>query len=234
MKESPKRQNPTPSSILMDDPRYPIWGRLFLCRVPRIAHYSTGYLEQFGLHSSGNRNVDLELAKQPQMVYITINDMIEYFHQSLRISIVKRDDVKIVYESCQDYTFGYAEKLNKTVFGHNAPIQDLVKIDEFAEAVYQHAGHEYGKEFARTFLPEGVMGEIADLNKLFESIDKKVKNSGKKTDTVTIYDTLSPQGAKAAAQAAKRTDELDREQLPARPSMRSLFLSYMDMNGNAR
>lgn len=232
MNQSPKKPNPSPSSIPLNDPRYPIWGRLFQCRVPRIATYSTQYLEKFGLHTSGNQAVDRELAKAPVLVYITINDMVEYYHTSQRVSIVKQADVKLVYEICQDYTFNYAERLNKSVFSHDVPFADLIKIDEFAEAVYQFAGHEYGTEFARTFLPQNVMKDVVDLNKMFEAIDNKVRNKGKvKEDHYTVHTQYSPQASRKATEETKRASEDDREKLPERPSMRDLFLSYMDNSG---
>lgn len=232
MNQSPKKPNPTPSSIPLNDPRYPIWGRLFQCRVPRIATFSTFYLERYGLHTSGNEAVDRELARAPVFVYITINDMVEFYHTSQPISIVKQADVKMVYEICQDYTFNYAERIAKTVFTHDVPFADLIKIDEFAEAVYQYAGHEYGSDFARTFLPKNVMKEAVDLNKMFEAIDNKVKNKGKiKEDHYTVHTEFSPQGMRRAAEEQKRSSEDDREKLPERPSMRDLFLSYMDNTG---
>jgi hypothetical protein len=230
MNPSPKRVNPTPSSVPVNDPRYPIWGRLFLCRVPRIAYYSTGYLEDFGMHSSGNQNVDRELAKQPQLVYITVNDMIEHFNQSQRISIVKQEDVKTVYEICQDYTFNFGDRLNREVFAHDVPFGDLIKIDEFAEAVYQYAGHEYGEDFARTFLPDNVMKDIVDLNAMFAAIDNRISKKAKaKEDHYTVNNIYSP-NQQVKVQEEKKTDE-ERVVLPARPSMRDLFMSYMDNSG---
>jgi flagellar biosynthesis component FlhA len=231
MTAKPQKANPSPSSIPINDPRYPIWGRLFMSRAPRIAYYGTKYLEEYGLHSSGNKNVDRELARQPQLVYLTINDLIEYYNQSQRISIVKQDDVKTIYEICQDYTFNYASQLNKSVFSHDVPFNDLIKIDEFAEAVYQHAGYEYGTEYARTFLPQGVMQNALDLNKMFDAIDAKVRNRGKKKDDqYTVHDMYSPQAARKVVIEEVKSDE-DRPALPERPSMRDMFMAYMDRNG---
>lgn len=231
MNPTKKRVNPTPSSIPMNDPRYPIWGRLFMCKAPRIAYYSTAYLERFGLTTSGNQNIDREMARQPQLVYLTINDMVEYYNQTQCISIVKQNDVKTIYEICQDYTFDYADRLHKSVFAHDVPFGDLVMLDEFAEAVYQHAGHEYGKDFARTFLPKGVMDEVADLNKMFEAIDNKVRNRHKaKEDHYTVENIYSPnQQRKVEIDEVKM--DTDRAPLPPRPSMRDLFMSYMDNSG---
>lgn len=227
MTEKEVKPNPSPSSIPIDDPRYPIWGRLYLCKIPRIAHYSTAYLERFGLHTSGHQSVDVELMKQDQSVYITINQMVEYYHQNTRVTIVKRNDVRLVYEACQDYTFTYAERLDRSVFASNFPVQDLVKIDEFAEAVYQHAGHEYGEEFARTFLPEGYMKEVRSLHQMFDAVDQRLKDRKKeaKTDTMTVYDRLLS-NRKDKDDITVRTD-IERERLPDRPSVKGLLMDFM-------
>jgi hypothetical protein len=226
-----KQPNPSPSSIPMTDPRYPIWGRLFMCRVPRIAHYGTDYLEKYGLPSSGNRNVDRELILQPSLVYITINQMVDYYNESMTVAIVKQPDVKLIYEICQNYTFDWANRLHKSVFTHNVPFEDLIKIDEFAEAVYQFAGHEYGEDFARTFVPDNVMKDIIDLNKMFEAVDNRIKNKNKaKEDHYTVKNIYSPQGARGNTEEAKTKEPI---KLPDRPSVRDIFMSYMDKSGMA-
>lgn len=230
MKENKVRPNPTPSAVPFNDPRYPIWGRVFLCKVPRIAHYSTLYLETYGLHTSDNKNVDLEQVKKATSAYITVNAMIEYYHQNQIVTIVKPADVKTVYEICQDYTFKYADKLNRSVFQHNTPMEDLIKIDEFAEAVYQYAGHMYGKEFARSFLPDSAMKGVVDLNALFDAVDKKARERGKKDIHLhTHYDIMS--GRNKANEPMVVESDIDREPLPERPSMRDLFVSYIGNKG---
>uniref|UniRef100_A0AAU7PF85 Uncharacterized protein n=1 Tax=Burkholderia phage vB_BgluM-SURPRISE13 TaxID=3159457 RepID=A0AAU7PF85_9VIRU len=228
MTQQEKKRPPNPSSIPMDDPRYPIWGRVWYCKVPRIARYGTAYLERYGLPTSGNQNVDRELMKQLAPVYITIAQMVEYYHEHTMVSIIKRDDTKAIYEICQDYTFDWARRIQNTVFNHNVPFEDLVQIDEFAEAVYQYAGHEYGEEFARTFIPEGVQREIVDLHKMFEAVDNRVKNRGKiKSDQYTVRNRYSPN----PVVDAKPVTQQEEKKLPERPTMRDIFLSYMDRNG---
>ncbi|BAS04967.2 hypothetical protein [Ralstonia phage RSF1] len=168
------------------------------------------------------------MMKQAAPCYITIAQMVEYYHEHTMVSIIRRDDTKAIYEICQDYTFDWAKRIQSTVFNHNVPFEDLVQIDEFAEAVYQYAGHEYGEEFARTFIPEGVQREIIDLHKMFEAVDNRIKNRNKaKDDHYTVHNQYSP---------ARRVDEKPAEnqeekKLPERPSMRDIFLSYMDRNG---
>lgn len=222
--------NPAPGRVPLSDPRYPIWGRLFMCRVPRISHYSTQYLETYGLPTSGNRDLDRDLIMQSDSVYITINDMIEHYNQNTTISIVKQHDTKEVYEICQEYTFDWADRLQQGILAQSTPFEDLIKIDEFAAAVYEHAGHMYGVKFARTFIPEGVLKNAIDLQKMFDSIDKRVKTKHKeKEDHYTVRNKYSP--------PAKNTESDHREkpkiELPARPSARELIMAYMDKSGFA-
>lgn len=220
---------PSPSSVPPSDPRYPIWGRVFMCRIPRIAQYSTDYLERRGLPTSGIPSIDRALMSQLHPCYITINHMVELYHQHQMVSIIKQDDVKTIYEICQDYTFDWADQLKRAVYTHNVPFADLIKIDEFAEAVYQHAAHQYGDDFARTFVPENVMKNAIDLNKMFDAIDKRVKNRGKeKTDTVSVANMYSPQSDRRRNQEVKQEEKKD---LPPRPSVRDIFVSYMDNFG---
>lgn len=170
------------------------------------------------------------MAQQLHLVYIPINQMVEYFHQSQVVAIVKQADVKTVYEICQDYTFNWAETLNKTLFQNQVPFADLIKIDEFAEAVYRHAGYEYGSDFARTFVPEGVMKEVIDINKMFESIDKRItEKNKKKVQDYEVRNIYSPDN-RGDIEPEKVQETI---QLPERPSMRELFESYMDPGNRA-
>ena len=222
--------NPNPGAVPLTDPRYPIWGRLFMCKVPRIAHYSTKYLETYGLPTSGNRELDRDLIMQPDYVYITINDMIEHYNRNTTISIVKQNDTKVVYELCQNYTFDWADRLHKGVLAQNTPFEDLIRIDEFAAAVYEHAGHLYGVQFARTFIPEGVLKNAIDLQKMFDSVDKRIKDRNKeKEDHYTVRNKYSPPIKNKEADHREKPPI----ELPERPSARSTIEAYMDKTGFA-
>lgn len=228
-----RRQNPSPSSVPLDDPRYGIWGRVFLCRIPRISTYTSEYIQRYGMHSSGHGTIDQGLVTQRTSAYITINRMVELFHEGYGIGIVRQEDVKVIYEICQNYTFDWAEQITKTVYTHNAPFGELIDLDEFTEALYKHAAHMYGKEFAKTFVPEDVMRNAADLNTLFEAVDKKVrtKKSGKNEHYVqdNIYAPKSV--AREKAQPKPVEEEIE---LPDRPTVRDVFERYMSNTGDGR
>jgi len=218
--------NPSPSSIPLDDPRYPIFGRLFMCRVPRIAQYGTDYLKTYGIPTSGYKDVDLGLITKPELCYITINQMVEFYNDNQMVSIVKQDDVRIIYEICQDYTFDWAKRIKDNVYIHTAPLEDLVKIDEFSEAVYQYAGHTYGNEYAKTFLPDfggkAISDEIQSLMNMYDSIDnKKKKLKEKKFADVTVKTKFSTETKKIVETIKEKIE------LPDRPSVRDIFLNYM-------
>lgn len=226
-----RKPPPTPSSILPSDPRYPIWGRVFLCRVPRIVFYSTKYLESYGLPSSGSASIDRALASQPQSCYLTIDAMVEIYHQHHTVSISRQEDVKTIYEICQDYTFDWADRLRTSIYTQNVPFQDLIKLDEFSEAVYKHAAHMYGNEFARTFLPEDVMKNALDMKKMFDSVDNRLRDRKKKDYTndgftvASIFSNLPKKKSSAVVEEEKQRE------LPDRPSVRDIFVSYMENFG---
>lgn len=183
--------------------------------------------------TSGSVKIDRSLAMQQSEVYITINQMVEYYHQNTMVSIIKRSDVKTVYEICQDYTFDWANSLRRNVMTYNVPFEDLILIDEFAEAVYQYAGHEYGKEFARTFIPKDMMGATIAINTMFDAVDKRLKDRSKnkeKEDAYTVRNIYSPPLKNGDVEPVK---DQERSELPTRPSQRDLFMSYMDGTGYA-
>jgi hypothetical protein len=157
--------------------------------------------------------------------------MVEYYHSHTEVRIVKRDDLKAIYDICQDYTFEAAWRIKNGAFANEFPLEDLIKIDEFAEAVYQYAGHEYGrdKDFIRTFIGEGV-GQVAlKFQNLFDAVDKKVKDRKKKRiDEYTVYTTLSGQDVRDARPLESRGEKIE---LPPRASARDIFEDLVQRSG---
>lgn len=223
----------SPSMIPEDDPRFPIWGRLWRIRIPKIATYSTEYLEQVGLPTSGFKDVDIAIAKNPIPVWITINDMVEYYHEGTVVRIIKQKDVKEIYEICQRYTFDAAERIRTQLYTATFPFEDLIKIDEFSEAVYQYAADEYGIEFIRTFVSEDFLKQADDLQSMFDAVDKRMKNRDKaRADKYTVDNKFSPLAGTRLQQKTHYAGEL--KEIPARPSVRDLFLAYVQNGTGSR
>lgn len=220
---SQAKKNPDPSMVPLKDPRHGIWGRIWKVRIPRIATYSTAYLQSVGIPSSGFADVDVGQMTALAHAYITINQMVEYYHSNVEVRIVKKEDVRSIFEICQDYTFTAAMKIRNGAFAHEFPLEDLIKIDEFAEAVYQYAGHEYGKDkdFIRTFVPEGVMQQAIQIQSLFDSVDQRIKDrKKKKKDQYTVYTTFSGEDKRGLEPMKYAGDVVE---LPPRASARDLF-----------
>lgn len=222
-----QKKNPSPSLVPMTDPRYPIWGRQWKSRAPRIAAYSTSYLQNVGIPSSGYADVDLGQMTKLDVVYLTINQMVEYYHSSVEVRIVNKEDVKSIFEACQDYTFRAAKLIRNGEMPHMLPLADLIKIDEFAAAVYEHAGHEYGhdKEYIRTFMSEDLMKQALEIHTAFDSVDKHMKaRKNKKRDHYTVFTELSGELRK---NNQHREEQKAKFELPERPSVRDIFESVM-------
>lgn len=216
--------NPWPSEVPVDDPRYPIWGEIWKCRAPRMAAYSTSYLEHVGIPVSGFSDVDVAQMTKLDTCYLSINQMVEYYHTNVEVRIVNQHDLKPIFERCQDYMFRAARMIREhAVMEYEIPVEDLIKLDEFAAAVYEHAGHEYGhdKEFIRTFVSEGVMAQAMELNATFEAVDRKMKiRRTSKIDERTVYSKYS---GNLNEKHRTKEEEKPKYELPERPSVRHIF-----------
>ena len=128
------------------DTRYWIFFELYLCRIPYIQMKSVEELEQFGIPMSGHRESDYGTTNELRQIMIPISRMAEYYDRGCRISLVKYEDAKRVYQRITDHLVAWKEHLANSLNIGDAPIDDLKLLDRLANAVYDHAKYQFTDE----------------------------------------------------------------------------------------
>lgn len=113
-----------------------IWDTRYYVRVPYMASTDEAYHRLFGVPSTGNKDYDKELSKQLIDTVMTIDQMVEHHKKSIPISLVNRNDVKKIYDSVDKYLQYWRHRLETTVNYVQAPMQDLIDMDNFATTLY--------------------------------------------------------------------------------------------------
>ena len=146
-----------------------IFHHVFLCRIPYIASMSIEYMKQFGIPSSGDKEVDERMSKQDITTMLPISEMAKYYSQGVNVSIVQRADVKDIYILITNHLAAWKRHIEKSINLGNAPMEDLIMLDEFANAVYSEAKFEFSTEVAQSTFMQHMSSSIrSNKNNFFK------------------------------------------------------------------
>lgn len=155
------------------DTSWYIFNQKFRCSVPYIDMRSADHIRLFGTPTSGVKEIDLEASRERVETYLSINQMVEYYRRGALVGVKRVADTKVIYERIMDHLNAWKNQLQYGLNNADAPIDDLLLLDQFANAVYAHAKHHFKEEITdslilRQFanvLPYSREGLIASMEK---------------------------------------------------------------------
>ena len=153
-----------------------IFDSLFMVRVPDLQTRSEQHIKMFGVHSTGDRTQDMVMANQLITIMIPIAKMVEYHKQGVNIRVVKRQDILTIYDYITRHLEAWKARLNQGLNIGDAPIDDLIKLDEFANVVHESAKYQFTREIADSILAKHLSSTIT-FNK--HNIFKKESSTAK-------------------------------------------------------
>ncbi len=114
--------------LIFDDP--------YMVRVPILATRSELDIKLFGFVYTGNPDIDKGHVDEWVTVMWTINHMIEKYKKGFPIKIVKRDDVKKIYEAITRHLNEWKTFRENSINIIKVPYEDLLELDNFAQLIY--------------------------------------------------------------------------------------------------
>lgn len=146
-----------------------IWNKKFKCRVPYLKSLSIDKLKQFGMPDSGDPMVNRQMANEMVDRLLTINVMTEYFMNGVTVAVVDPKDTGIIYEYISNHLNFWLKQLEGSWNVRGAPIADLIKLDEFANAVYKHAKYQFTQEIVDSVLHRKLSSHMRVTRRLMPS-----------------------------------------------------------------
>lgn len=141
-----------------------IFTRLFKCRIPNLQTMSEDYIRIFGMPTTGDAGIDNELANEWITTMLTIEKMAEYHKQNVQLKIVRYEDVKEIYDHISNHLQAWRHQIENGINIGDAPIEDLILLDDFANTVYDHAKYQFTRTMADSLLQRHLSG-ILRVNK---------------------------------------------------------------------
>jgi hypothetical protein len=125
---------------------------------------SVDYIKIFGTPTVGDKAIDKELTSQWFTTMATISTMVDYYKNGINIKIVNYKDIKDIYDAINAHLLGWKKRLEQGINVGNAPIDDLIAMDEFANLVYVHARHEFTRDIVDSLLAQK-MSSLVNISK---------------------------------------------------------------------
>lgn len=121
------------------DTRYYIFKELYQCSIPVMQMRTLEDIQMFGTPVSGLPEWDKWMQNERREIMIPISKMVEYWDKGCHISVVKRSDTKRIYDRISAHLEAWADHLKYSLNVAEAPLEDLRKLDQFANVIYEYA-----------------------------------------------------------------------------------------------
>lgn len=128
------------------DTTFYLWEVQWRCRVPELETTDVEYIRFFGTPSSTDNSIDKELARQWIDTMLTIAKMVDYHRRGIPVRVVKFEDTKKIYDHIENHLRAWLVNLKGSLNIGNVPVEDLIAMNDFANAVYPLARSQYKEE----------------------------------------------------------------------------------------
>ena len=140
-----------------------LWEYFYKVRVPYLQSRTVEDIRTFGTNISGIKVIDDAKMTELITVMLTISQMLEYYKEAVPIRIVSYSDVKEIYQAISEHIMAWKQRLEKGINIGDAPIDDLILLDQFANSVYDHAKYQFTAETVSSLMAQH-MGSVQRVN----------------------------------------------------------------------
>lgn len=147
------------------DTRWYLFNKLFHCRVPWLASRDVEDIRRYGTPMSGDPLMDRQTNNELRDRMITIDAMVEYFKRGVQVEVTNESDTKQIYDYISAHLQAWAGVLEHSLNRGNAPIEDLILLDKFANTVYKHARWHLPKNIVESHMARGLRGVFGAMSK---------------------------------------------------------------------
>jgi len=161
---------------------YRVFHSKYQCRIPEFAIYSDSVIENFGVITSGDEDLDRSRAKCMSHAIRTIAELAELHANQIPIEVDDDDVGGEMYQLIVAHLNEVKEFRNSNIIGKVPPIEDLVKLDKFAGFIYPRAKINHDDNYEETselikFLTQGVIGKAAPDRTKAPDLHKPIVNN---------------------------------------------------------
>lgn len=193
--------------------------------VPSIALRSYSELRERGVYAiDDDEDENLRFHEAPVETSLTVNRIFEIWQSGYAVNVLKMEDTVIIFNAITLHLQQWVGYLNQGIQIGDAPFEDLVALDAFADKVYIYARHERAKKnipyFANAISnslgfdmsPSHQLGQQRFFTPLGES-DRKILHLDPKFVAKEERETFSTELSRLGGKMSAEIQEAKRESL---------------------
>lgn len=136
----------------IQDTTVKLWDYLYKVRIPYLLSRDPDDIKRFGTRISGVKEVDESRHGDWFTTMLNVSTMIDYYKNFVPIKVVYEKDVKEIYDSISNHIHHWKLRLQNGINIGDAPIDDLITMDKFANVIYEHAKYQFTEDIAESFM----------------------------------------------------------------------------------
>jgi hypothetical protein len=158
-----------------------LFNKLFQVRINPHHARSAEDIKLYGTPTTGNADVDRELDKYEHIVMWPISKLEAHYSSGYPVKFIKRTDCEEVYKLIHNHLTVMNQVLaqSENVTGDPQTMAELIRLDQFADAVFQHA--RYG---LRDNLQHAGFARRARARDPFAKLGDRIRNKQLQPETL--------------------------------------------------
>lgn len=163
---------------------------MFLARVPYVQSRHPEDIKHFGVRVSGIKKYDKNIQNELITTMLSVTSMVNYFKEFVPIRIVQYTDTKLIYDLISDHILAWKRKLERGINIGDSPIQELIEMDKFANAIYDHAKYQFMTEEVNSLLAKAMNNtQMLNASNFFKTKElNDISNKSRDTFGITQVD----------------------------------------------
>ncbi len=102
-------------------------------------------IEEYGTYISGEKDIDDYAGDEIRTIYITIENMINYYKRGIILYIPRQEDTDAIYKIIDEYLIKWKLKIESSFHPEEAPLDDLLLYENFAQTMFGVAKYSISK-----------------------------------------------------------------------------------------
>lgn len=111
-------------------------------------------IEIYGTYISGQKDIDDYAGDEVRTIYISIENMVDYYKRGVTLFIPRQEDTDAIYKLIDEYLIKWKLKIESSFHPEDAPLDELLIYEGFAQSMFGIAKYSISKikPFSSPFL----------------------------------------------------------------------------------
>lgn len=159
------------------DTSYYIFVSKWRCEVSNRQTQSLNYVRFHGVPHTGNAQIDKQMRDEMVIRMLSINEMVEFHKTGVAIHVKSREDTKKIYDYITAHLKHFEAQMD-SIHNRGLPMDDLIALDNLAQAVYPFAVPYFPKGFVGSAMQHHIGDRVTHAQMFAPIVKPKVTGDG--------------------------------------------------------